>query len=478
MRDADLYVQERQGTHHGVGKMQKNLILIAILALLMVLFAGYSSVKAEPAGMDSSAATLSKAATTSSDSGIIIDAQGKVVLPPMSEKAAQRYLSGNVLWVVDTLLGFLIPLLFLFTGFSAKIRDWAKGWGKKWFFTIVLYFAIFTLVNFIITLPLSYYEEFVREHAYGLSNQTLAKWLGDSLKSILISIVTGGLIIWMPYLLLKKIPKRWWLYTGLGAIPIFFFFIMIAPIWISPLFNDFGPMKDKALETRILTLADRAGIEGARVFEVNKSIDTKTVNAYVTGFAGTKRIVLWDTILQKLSPDQVLFVMGHEMGHYVMHHIFWTVMLLSILTIIALWVVHRSTGYFIKKYQSCFGFTELADIASLPLLLFVFSLVMFFATPMMNAYSRYLEHESDRFGLEITQNNLAGATAFVKLQTENLANPRPGWLYKLWRSDHPPIGERVDFMNNYTPWKTGQPLKYAHRFKAVVETPSEPKRTP
>jgi Zn-dependent protease with chaperone function len=402
-----------------------------------------------------------------SDSALTVqvDAQGHVVVPPATEKAMQRYRSGNRLWVVDTLLGFLIPLLFLFTGFSARIRNLAQRWGKKWFFVIALYLVLFSLVNYLIGLPLSYYEEFVREHAYGLSNQTFGKWFGDSLKGLGVGIIAGVLILWMPYLLLKKFPKRWWLYTGLGAVPIFIFFLMVTPIWVAPLFNKFGPMQNKALESQILTLADRAGIGGARVFEVNKSVDTETVNAYVTGFGQTKRIVLWDTILRKLEPPEILFVMGHEMGHYVLHHIRDTIIVISLLTLLGLWFVHRTSGYLIRKYQSRFGFDRLSDVASVPLLGLLFGLVMFVATPVMNGYSRYHEHEADRFGLEITHNNYAGAAAFVKLQKENLANPRPGALYVFLRADHPPIGARVDFMNSYKPWESGQPLQYGGKFK-------------
>ncbi|MCX6641596.1 MAG: M48 family metallopeptidase [bacterium] len=443
------------------------LLTIWLLGTISFAQAQSEGASAGRAQIDSASASNTPGIQAATQDSIIVDAQGRVVVPPASDLAMKRYRSGNVLWVVDLLLGFLIPLVILFTGFSAWMRDTARKIGKKWFFLVAIYFILYTLVEYIIGFPLSYYEGFVREHAYGLSNQAFGKWFGDSIKELIIGLVVGALVIWLPYLLLKKAPKRWWLYTGIGAIPFIFFFLMISPIWIAPLFNDYGPMKDKALETKILNLADRAGIEGARVFEVNKSVDTKTVNAYVTGFAGSKRIVLWDTILQKLNPDEVLFVMGHEMAHYVMHHIIKTIFLTSLLIMAGLWVVHRTSGYFITRYQNRFGFDHLGDIASLPLLSVLFSLVMLFTTPVMNVYSRYLEHESDRFGLEITQNNFAGATAFVKLQSENLGNPRPGWFYKLMRSDHPPIGERVDFMNSYHPWKSGQPLKYGKLFKPI-----------
>jgi Zn-dependent protease with chaperone function len=224
-------------------------------------------------------------------------------------------------------------------------------------------------------------------------------------------------------------------------------------------------MKNKELETKILALADRAGIEGSRVYEVEKSEDTKALNAYVTGFGNTKRIVLWDTIIAKLDEDELLFVMGHEMGHYVLGHVWKTILFFSLLIIVTLYAIHRTAGWLINKYHQRFGFTELSDIASLPLIILLFSFYFLIVTPIALSFSRGNEHESDRFGLEITRNNHAAATAFVKLQEENLGVPRPHVLLKLWRASHPPLGERIDFCNEYRPWEKGEPLKYGDLFK-------------
>jgi Zn-dependent protease with chaperone function len=390
---------------------------------------------------------------------------GPVPVPEPTEQAMRYYRSGNLVWVVDTALGLLVPSLFLFTGFSARIRDLARKVGRKWLFVVAVYFVLYSLVSFVLTLPWAYYTEFVRQHAYGLSNQTLGKWASDTVKGLLVGLVVGALFIWVPFLLLKKSPRRWWLYTSLAAVPFIVLMLLVTPVWIEPLFNEFGPMKDKALEGDILSLAGRAGIEGGRVFEVNKSVDTKAVNAYVTGFGQTKRIVLWDTILAKLDRREVLFVMGHEMGHYVLGHVPKTIAVVSLVLLLTLYVAHRTAGWFIARFRSRFGFDTLADVAALPLLLLLsngFSLVV---TPALMAYTRYQEHESDRFGLEITRDNHAAATAFVKLQAENLGNPRPGLLYKLWRSSHPPLGERIDFCNAYRPWETGEPLRYEPLFR-------------
>jgi Zn-dependent protease with chaperone function len=392
-------------------------------------------------------------------------ATAPVPVPEPSEKALRYHRSGNVLWVVGTLWGFIVPALFLFTGLSARVRDAAQRVGRRWFFTVVIYFLLFALVTFVLDLPLTFYEEFVREHAYGLSNQIFAKWAGDTLKGFGIGTLFGAVVICIPYGLLRKSPNRWWLYTAVATIPVMILVMIIVPVWVDPLFNEFGPMKDKALERRILDLAARAGIEGGRVYEVAKSVDTTTVNAYVTGFMDTKRIVLWDTLLEKLDADEVLFVMGHEMGHYVLGHVVKGLAVFALVALVALYAVHRLSRGLIARYRGRFRFDRLDDIASLPLLLLIVQVVGFVIVPGVLACTRYQEHEADRFGLEITRGNRAAATAFVKLQQENLAVPRPGLLVKLWRESHPVLGDRIDFCNTYRPWAKGEPLKYAHLFR-------------
>jgi Zn-dependent protease with chaperone function len=360
----------------------------------------------------------------------------------------------------------VIPALFLFTGFSAKIRNWAQKIGKKWFWIIGIYFVFFSLITFVIDLPLSYYEEFVRQHAYNLSNQTFGKWLGDSLKSLMVGIIIGFLFLWLPYLALKKSPKRWWLFVGIGTVPFLFLTLLISPIWIDPLFNDYGPMKDKALETKILALAERAGIEGSKVFEVNKSVDTKTLNAYVTGFLDTKRIVIWDNTIAKMNERELLFVLGHEMGHYLLGHIWKLIFFYSFLILVTLYIADRVAASLIGKFKQRLGFKQLSDIASLPLIILLFNLFGFIIiAPIGNWFSRSIEHQSDQFGLEITKDNHSAATAFVKLQAENLSNPRPGALYKLWRANHPVLGDRIDYANEYKPWGKNEKLEFEKYFK-------------
>jgi len=224
-------------------------------------------------------------------------------------------------------------------------------------------------------------------------------------------------------------------------------------------------LKAKHLEARILELADRAGIEGGRVFEVDKSRDTKTVNAYVTGLFGTKRIVLWDTLLAQRTEKEVLAVMGHEMGHYVLNHVLLGVFLATCGAVGVLFMVDRLGRLVIGRFHVRFGFDRLSDVASVPLFIFLLSLLNLVGSPLHLAISRAMEHEADRFALEITRANHSAGSAFARIQRENLGNPRPGGFSVLFRSSHPPLGERIDFCNSYHPWTNGFPGRYERLFR-------------
>ena len=228
-------------------------------------------------------------------------------------------------------------------------------------------------------------------------------------------------------------------------------------------------MQDKQLEAEILALADRVGIEGSRVFEVNKSVDTKAMNAYVAGLWNTKRIVLWDTLIAKLDQDEVLSVMAHEMGHYVLGHVVLGLLVGFVSVLASLYLVYRLSGRLIERHQDRFGFDRLSDVASLPLVFLDADCEPGGGSPACALAAT--EREADRFSLELTQNNHAAASAFAKLQTENLANPRPGVFYMLWRGSHPSLAERIEFANTYRPWETGQPLRYGEYFDRPRKNP-------
>ncbi|MFV8750286.1 M48 family metallopeptidase [Nannocystaceae bacterium ST9] len=389
----------------------------------------------------------------------------RVEVPAPSEQALRYYRSGNLLWLLNQTWTLLIPALLLVTGFSARLRDWAIEIGSKRWRATLIYLLAYLGLTFVIDLPLACYAGYLRPHDYGLSTQSLGKWLGDEL--IGLGLLTAFALLVVPGTLafIRKSPSRWWIWTSLVAIPVAFLLLMLAPVFIAPLFNDFGPMQDPALEAEILALAERAGIEGSRVFEVDKSVDTNTVNAYVTGFASTKRIVLWDTIIAALSREQLLVVMGHEMGHYVLGHVRDSMIALALAIPATLAGFHVIATRLIRRFHARFGFESLADVAALPLFLVLVGLFNLAIAPLANAWSRHQEHEADRFALEITHDNRGCAEAFARLQQSNLANPRPSRLVVIWRASHPPLGERIDFCNEYRPWETGEPEVYSGRFR-------------
>ena len=392
-----------------------------------------------------------------------------VLVPEPGEKAMRFYRSGNALWCVRAFWELFVPALILFSGFSARIRDRVERIRRNWYLTVALYVVSFMVVKYLLDFPLACYQEFFRQHAYGLSNQSFGRWLSHSLTRLGVEIVVGAAFLWAPYWLMRKSPRRWWLHawmaaTGAGALMVF-----LTPVWIDPLFNRFGPMKDKALEADILALASRAGIPGSRVYEVDKSADTKAVNAYVTGFMGTKRIVLWDTLIAKLDRRELLAVVGHEIGHYVLRHVLQGMFFGSALVLLGFYLFHRISGPLIERYRLRFGFCLVSDIASLPLILLFMSAGSLAVEPLVLAFSRHLEREADRFALEITRDNYAAATAEVKLQRENLGVPRPGPFYTLWRSSHPSVAERIEFANSYRPWTNGGAGKYEHLFSSPLK---------
>ena len=392
-------------------------------------------------------------------------ALGPVPIPEPTPLAIRHHWTGLALWFVGRGWTFAVPALLLVTGWSGRIGRFASGRSRPLVVAVAIYAAIFLSYEFALKLPLRYYAGFVRPHAYGLSTQTFGRWLADASKALGVEIVGASLFAWVPFWLMARSPKRWWLYTGMLILPFSAFSATVAPVVVDPLFNQFGPMKDARLESKIQALADRAGIAGSKIFEVDKSLDTTTVNAYVTGLFGTKRIVLWDTLIAKLDEDEVLVVMGHEMGHYVLNHVVLGITLGSLGTLLGLFVVDKLARAAIARYSGRFGFARIDDVASIPLLLILVQAMVLVSSPATNAASRWMEHEADRFALELTQTNHSAATGFAKLQADNLAIPFPDPFTKIWRSSHPAIGDRITFCNTYRPWETGEPLRYAGRFR-------------
>lgn len=387
-----------------------------------------------------------------------------VAVPEPSSKAVSFYHSTMLLIALVILWNLLILVGFLFTGFSAKLRSWAEQVGRQWYFSYAIYCAAFCLIYFLLLLPLIYYGRFILLHHYGLSNQSFARWLSNSAKGAAILLLIGLAAGWIPFVIIKKSPRRWWLYLGLLAPLYLCFSLWIRPVLIDPLYNKFTPLQDKALEAKILIEAARAGIQGGRVFQVNMSADTKTQNAYVTGLMGTKRIVFFDATLQNMNENELVFIMAHEMGHYALWHKAKRIAFKSLLILLSLYVAYRLAGPVIGRFKTIWGFAAPSDFAALPLGVLAVWFFCFVDLPIYMAFSRHLEHEADRFGLELTHENHAAATAFAKLMQVGLGVDRPGAIFTIWFDSHPCIADRIEFCNTYHPWETHQPSKYEKYF--------------
>jgi Zn-dependent protease with chaperone function len=352
----------------------------------------------------------------------------------------------HTLYFVDIFYSFIVLGLVLATGFSGRVRAWADRLGKRRFFVWAIYLLALSIVLWILDFPLTYYTGFALEHKYDLSNQTFGAWLWEGAKGEAISYLVGLILIWLVYVAIRRSPRRWWLWVGAAAAPVAAFLIVLAPIIVAPMFNKFTPLQNQELKAKILNLASQAGIEDSKVFEVDASKQSKKYNAYVTGLFGSKRIVLYDTILQDMKEDEILFVMSHEMGHYVMHHIWLGVASITVFVLISAFLVAQIADRLIMRFGPRWRFTSLSDFASFPLIALLFAFFGFISQPVFSGMSRHFEHKADEYGLRMTDNPQAAASAFEKLAAKNLSNPEPSAFIEFWLYDHPTIKKRVEYV--------------------------------
>jgi STE24 endopeptidase len=378
-----------------------------------------------------------------------------VEVPEPSDLAVRFYRSGRWIWSSFTLWSLLLPWLVARSGGAERLRSWLEtrrvpGWLQP----SAIYAAVATAL-FAADLPWAYGLGFVRAHSYGLSVQTAGKWARDVGLGFLLELAFGVGAAWLLFLLLRRFPRTWWAILAALSIPVGAALVYVTPLVVDPLFNDFKPLADRALDSEITTLLDRAGIRDAEVFEVAKSVDTTAVNAYVTGFAGSHRVVLWDTLLAKLERREILSVVAHEAGHYALGHIVQGILLSGLGALALLFAVDRALTWRLRRagVERATIARALADPAQVPRILLALAVVSTLASPIGLAVSRTMEHAADRFALDLTHDNEGAARAFIALQRSNLSYPRPArWLVWL-RSSHPPLGDRIDFANRYAPWR-------------------------
>jgi Zn-dependent protease with chaperone function len=362
----------------------------------------------------------------------------------------------DVLYFVDFAYEVLVLLVILRSGLSARLRDAAARMARPRFVQAMLYFVLLSLVTTAAQLPLIVYRGFIVPHQFALSHQTFLGWLGDLGKGAGVDLVIGAPLVAGALLIMRHV-RRWWLVLWAISLPLVVLGVVATPLIIDPLFNDFRPLRDQRLKNDLIAEASKAGIDAARVYEVDKSKQTTTMNAYVTGLGPSKRIVMWDTLLQKLDHDEVLAVMGHEMGHYVLHHIWQGMAFAALVTLFGFALAQRLVELGLARWGARWRVTGIGDAAALPWLLAVASILSFLFSPIYSGYSRHIEHQADQFALELTHLNVAAATSEVKFAEDSKVDPRPNRFIEFWRYSHPAAQRRIDFALAYKPWERGQP---------------------
>ena len=388
------------------------------------------------------------------DSGLPFEYEGSKADPATFLNGRELMLSEeyskirNLLFFLSTPLEWLIYFLILLFGLSKAIKNWAENSSKYKLLQTAIYLIWLSVFAYLATFPLSYIS-FKLSKTYNISTQSFASWMKDELIDFWLNYGTWLIIVPVLYWLMKKSQKRWWLYGWLLSIPFTLFMMFLQPVVIDPLYNDFYPLKNKALETKILTLAEKAQIPATHVFEVNKSEETNALNAYVTGIGSNARIVLWDTTLNKLSDNQILFIMAHEMCHYVEKHIYFGIAGYMLISLLGLYLTYRIMNWATKRWGNELKISDVRDIRSLPLFFMILSMLLFAASPFTNFTSRYQETRADKYAIEMTKNPEAAITSFQELTRSGLSQVNPPLLVKIFRYTHPSMLDRISTLEEY-----------------------------
>ena len=364
-------------------------------------------------------------------------------IDPEKQKQAKQYSRiKRRLLLADTLFGAAYLLAWLFFGWSSLLRDWINAITKNDWLIIVMYFAVFGGVYFLLNLPLGYYSGFILPHRFDQSNQTLKSWIVDQLKGLAIGIPLGLLVIELIYLALRSTGALWWLWVAGGLLLMNVLLANLAPVLILPLFNKFIPLGDehKELEDRLLKLAERANTKVKGVFKFDMSKRTKSANAALMGLGNTRRIVLGDTLINEFTPDEIETVLAHELGHQVHNDIAFLITFGTLSTTLGLYLASLAFNYAI----TFFGFASTADVAAFPALVFIMSVYSLIVSPIDNAFSRWRENMADDYALQSTRKDKAFASGFTRLANQNLSEVDPEkWVVFMFYS-HPPLGERIE----------------------------------
>ena len=383
-------------------------------------------------------------------------------------KAVAYSRAGYTLYFVSYFLAGFFLFLILRLGWAARFRDIAEHVSdKKWIQGFVFVPLLFLTID-VLELPVRLYWHALSLH-YQQSVQGWGSWFWDWTKGEFLSIGFGIVLVLILFAVMRRSPRRWWLYFWFPAVLILLGVIVITPLLIDPLFNKFEPLSNQhpELVAAIEKLTNRAGvpIPPERIFLMAASQKTNAINAYVTGLGASKRVVIWDTTLQKTSNDESLFIVGHEVGHYVLGHVWQGFLLGAAGLLLALYLLFRGLHWTMNRWARDWKLYGQEDWASLAVLLLLLQVLLFVSSPVLSGYSRMQEHAADVYGLEVIHGLVphseeVAAHAFQVLGEMDLSDPNPPPFITFWLYSHPPLADRLVFAYTYDPWSKGESPKY------------------
>jgi len=362
---------------------------------------------------------------------------------PAAERArSNAYFEGGYwlqLW--DFLSTVVVMWLLLRFRVSMRMRDFVERITRFRPLQTAIYWLLFIVVLFVATFPLTIYEGYIREHKYGLSNQTFGPWMRDQAVGLGVGIVLGGLLIVPLFGLVRRLGKNWWVWGAVTSVVFIAFFALIAPVYVAPLFNKYTKLQDPSIKDPILSMARANGIPATDVYEFDASRQSNRVSANVSGFAGTLRISLNDNLLKRCTLPEIATTMGHEMGHYVLNHIYKALVMNGVVIVIGFAFLSWGINFALSRWGESWGIRGSGDIAVLPLAVIVLSIYFFVTTPINNTITRSMEFEADMYGLNAARQ--PDAEANVDLLLGEYRKMDPGPIEEFVFFDHPSGRTRI-----------------------------------
>ena len=384
------------------------------------------------------------------------------------EKAVAYSRAGYALYFVSVGWGIVVLVVLLKKGVVARLRDFAEARSKKRIVQGAIFVPGFFLLRAVLQLPIGVYWHGLSLR-YEQSIQGWGSWFWDWTKGEVISMLLGLVVVLILFAAIRRRPRNWWLHFWFASIPLVLFVVFISPWVLDPMFNKYLPLQEKRadLVESIEKLTQHAGIPipPERMFLMEASTKSNEINAYVTGIGASKRVVVWDNTIKKMAPDEVLFVVGHEMGHYALGHVVKGIAFALTGILLALYVAYFALRWTLSIWGERWGVNGQQDWAALAVLLLIASVLGFLGEPIGNGFSRMQEHAADVYGLEVTHgivpnSNEAAAHAFQVMGELDLADPNPPRFITIWLYSHPPLADRLEFAHNYDPWGKGEEPKY------------------